>query len=62
MDSDVPVGECDSEIPKVGEEIGHDHAKCAIELSAVFGEGHEVDGDGVHGGVLSAALNMRWSF
>ncbi len=30
MDSDVAVGECDSEIPEVGEEVGYDCAKGAI--------------------------------
>ncbi len=37
MDSDVTIGEYDSEIPEVGEEVGHDHAECAIELHSVFG-------------------------
>ncbi len=46
------VGECDSKIPQVGVEVGHDFAKCAIQLCSVFGGGHEVDGDDVHGGTV----------
>ncbi len=57
MDGNIPVGECDSEIPQVGEEVSHDCAKGAIELCAIFGEGHEVDGNGVRGGVFGRVEN-----
>ncbi len=51
------VGECDSKIPQVGVEVGHDFAKCAIQLCSVFGGGHEVDGDSIYGGVFGSIEN-----
>ncbi len=36
----------------MGEEVSHDHSERAGEPCAIFGGGHEVDGDDVHGGVL----------
>ncbi len=57
MDSNVPVGECDSEIPEVSKEVSHDRSKCSIELCAIFGGDHEIDGDGVHGGMLGRIEN-----
>ncbi len=54
---DVTVGEGDSEIPQVGEEVGHDGSKGAIELCTISGVGHEVDGNGVHGGTFGCIEN-----
>ncbi len=48
--SNVTVREGDPEVPHVGEEVSHDHAKGAVELQALFGGIHEVNGDGVLGG------------
>ncbi len=50
MDGNVLIGEGDSEIPQVGEEVSYDCAKCAIELRSVFGGDHEVDGNVIHDG------------
>ncbi len=57
MDNDVPIGEGDPEIPQMGEEVGHDCAKGANKLCAVFGGGHEVDGDGIRGRALGCVEN-----
>ncbi len=57
MDGNVLVGECDSEIPQVDEEVGHDCYKCVIELCVIFGGGHEIDWNGFHGGAFSHIEN-----
>ncbi len=51
------IGEGVSEIPQMGEEIGHDGAKGAIELCTIFGGSHEVDGNGVCGGMFGHVEN-----
>ncbi len=57
MDSDATVWKCKSEIPQVGEKVGHDCVECAIELRAVFGGGHEIDKEDVNGRMLSCIEN-----
>ncbi len=57
MDGNVLVRECDSEIPEVSKEVGHNCSKWAIELRSIFGGGHEVDGNCVHGGAFSLVEN-----
>ncbi len=52
MNGDVAVREHDPEVPQVGEEVGRDHADDAVELHALFGRSHEVDGDGILGGLF----------
>ncbi len=39
------------------EEVRFDHPKCEIELDDVFSRNHEVDGNGVHGGLFGCILN-----
>ncbi len=41
----------------MGEEVGHDHSKCAIKFCAIFGGEHVVDGNGIHGGEFGRIEN-----
>ncbi len=41
----------------MGEEVGHDHSKCAIKFCAIFGGEHVVDGNGIHGRALGCVEN-----
>ncbi len=57
MHCNVPIRECDVQVPNVCEEIGHDCAEGAIKLRALFGGGHEVDWNCVHGGLFRSVEN-----
>ncbi len=57
VNDNIAVGEGDPEIPQVGEKVGHDSAKGAIELHPVLGGCHEVDGKGVFGGPFGCIEN-----
>ncbi len=61
MHGNIMIGEGDSKVPYMGEEIGHDHSEHAVQFGALFGGCHEIDWDDSIIG-RSTALKMSWSF